>query len=48
MTMNIIDSKTDKILVDALRKLPYRQTKEQFIADAVAHYISYLKNEKVL
>lgn len=54
MTMISVDSKTDKLLLDVLRKLnqrnklPIRQTKEQFVADAISYYVAHLKSIKVV
>ena len=36
----------ERLISDALKKLPVSQTKEQFIEDAVLRYIDYLKRRR--
>lgn len=43
-----MDYKTKQLVEKVVKKLPYSQTADDFIADAVQKYICALKKERVL
>jgi len=43
-----MDYKTKQLVQKVVKKLPYSQTTDDFIADAVQKYIDALKKERVL
>ena len=43
-----MDYKTKQLVEKAFKKLPYSQSNDDFIRDAVKLYVDFLKKERVL
>lgn len=41
-----VSSSVERLIADALKKLPVSQTREQFIEDAVSRYVDDLKRKR--
>ena len=48
MSIQFTDSKTEALIDKVLKKVPYQQTKVQFVLTAVDHYVKQLVKDKVV
>jgi len=48
MSIQFTDGKTEALIDKVLKKVPYQQTKVQFVLTAIDHYVKQLVKDKVV